>query len=308
MHSHPSCSSSAAFIERKHDPSWSFACVPRPARACLPSIFATFHPSLSPSARGAVFAQVDALLRAQRVPGLRGWCVGPPVGVGMGPPVGVGVEGDTSVEESSVGDTSVEASSIGVTSVEKSSIGGEGGARSTDASVGEKERSGRDGNDAREGRGIDEGIAASNERAEGRDFGGASLPHEWHHEIYRLVKRVTVGKFFIYQIDTERGRGWRTDAGRERGRRADAERARGKRDDGLMSREDTPTASTPDRREEDVQMEGANIEDARAGREDEVHSRRDGGVRRQAETDDESHAHTWHARGWREERRWRARL
>ncbi|TRM56727.1 hypothetical protein BD626DRAFT_241543 [Schizophyllum amplum] len=50
---------------------------------------------------------------------------------------------------------------------------------------------------------------------EGRDFGFTaefedwqafrdSLPHEWHHEIYRFVKGVTVGDFFIYQVDTER--------------------------------------------------------------------------------------------------------
>ncbi|TRM56731.1 hypothetical protein BD626DRAFT_575275 [Schizophyllum amplum] len=51
-------------------------------------------------------------------------------------------------------------------------------------------------------------------RAEGKDFGFTaefedwqafrdSLPHEWHHEIYRFVKSVTEGDFFIYQIDTE---------------------------------------------------------------------------------------------------------
>ncbi|KAI5824124.1 hypothetical protein K523DRAFT_366367 [Schizophyllum commune Tattone D] len=270
-------------------------------------VFATFHPSLSPSARAAVFAQVDALLRAQRVPGLRGWCVGPPVGV--------------------------------VASGGKESSGG--GER--DGGEEEVQNSG----DTREG------MIAGNERAEGRDFGfaaefedmdafRASLPHEWHHEIYRLVKRVTVGKFFIYQIDTERGRGWRADAGRERGRRADgvrergwradAGRERGRRDDGLMSREDslmsredTPTASTPDRREEDVQMERSGVQmerneaqmrrddaqmrrDEAHSRRDEAHSRWDHDVRRQSEAEDDREAHTWHARGWRGERRWRARL
>ncbi|KAI4520510.1 hypothetical protein K525DRAFT_248516 [Schizophyllum commune Loenen D] len=268
-------------------------------------VFATFHPSLSPSARAAVFAQVDALLRAQRVPGLRGWCVGPPVGV--------------------------------VASGGKESSGG--GER--DGGEEEVQNSG----DTREG------MIAGNERAEGRDFGfaaefedmdafRASLPHEWHHEIYRLVKRVTVGKFFIYQIDTERGRGWRADAGRERGWRADAGRERGRRDDrgelgrddGLMSREDTPTASTPDRREEDARMERSGAQMERSGvqmekneaqmerneaqmrrdeaqmRRDEAHSRWDHDVRRQSEAEDDREAHTWHARGWRGERRWRARL
>ncbi|KAL1678436.1 hypothetical protein EV122DRAFT_251952 [Schizophyllum commune] len=253
-------------------------------------IFATFHPSLSPSARAAVFAQVDALLRAQRVPGLRGWCVGPPVGV--------------------------------VASGGKESSGG--GER--DGGEEEVQNLG----DTREG------MIAGNERAEGRDFGfaaefedmdafRASLPHEWHHEIYRLVKRVTVGKFFIYQIDTERGRGWRAAPpgvdrrGDERGELGrDERRELGRGGRGELGRDERGELERDGRGEPeaDVGVHEAGL--GRGGGEEEapvdgMPSMRDDNVsaRRPLNDEDEtptSESHTWHARGWREERRWRARL
>ncbi|KAL1686309.1 hypothetical protein GGG16DRAFT_64502 [Schizophyllum commune] len=271
MHSHPSCPSSAAFIECNHHPSWSFACVP---------LFATFHPSLSPSARAAVFAQVDALLGAQRVPGLRGWCVGPPVGV--------------------------------VASGGKESSGG--GER--DGGEEEVQNSG----DTREG------MIAGNERAEGRDFGfaaefedmdafRASLPHEWHHEIYRLVKRVTVGKFFIYQIDTERGRGWRATPpgvdrrGDGRGELGRDERGEPEVDVGVHEAEVGRGGVQMEKNAAQMRRDEAQMRrDEAHSRRDEAHSRWDHDVRRQSEAEDDREAHTWHARGWREERRWRARL
>ncbi|KAI5886317.1 uncharacterized protein SCHCODRAFT_01163560 [Schizophyllum commune H4-8] len=300
--------SSAAFIECNHRLSRESSCVP---------LFATFHPALSPAARASVFARVDALLGAQRVPGLRGWCVGPPV----------------RVETSST--------SVSTTTAE---FGGEGGwVDGEDGEDGKREgedgkREGEDGKqggddgkregEANEGR---EGMMAGNERAEGKDFGfaaefedmdafRASLPHEWHHEIYRLVKRATVGKFFIYQIDTERGRGWRaappgavTPPGVDR--RSRVEEA----DAGVHA-----AARIADQRK-DVRLGSESVrlgnEDVRLGRGEDVRLGRREDVRMEAEACPsekrdvrekrnvrERTSHAWLARGWREDRRWRARL